>query len=736
MLVCCNRIPLVNSVLIYAVTIFLSAFLLFQVQPLTGKFILPWFGGSAAVWSATVLFFQLILLAGYFYAHLLIRYLSPKKQLLVHAPLLAASLLSLPIVPSSYFKPTPRGDPTFQILFLLTATVGLPYMLLSSTSPLLQTWYLRAKKGAIPYRLFALSNFGSMLALLSYPLLVEPRLRLGTQAVAWSGGYVLFALVCMIAGWRSMRAGGATAVESERQEDPGGPSRIGPPSVRSMIFWVSLTACASVLLLSTTTLLTQNIAPIPLLWVVPLSIYLLSFICCFEGHIYRRVFFLPLLVAALALYPYAMYKSENNEDITKMIGALCAALFVCCMVCHGELARRKPHPRYLTQFYLMVSIGGAAGGLFVALIAPHFFPTYLELPIAVAGCALLTSFALWYNREGLARTRTTDSPGGATSPKLLQGQRPHPGASALSPLWQRYSLLILTMGFAIYLARQERAEQRSYTLNARNFYGVLHVSDHDADDDSPPVRVLIHGTINHGTELLIPGGSRIPTSYFGRGTGISRTIMAKQSRGPVRLGILGMGAGVTASLARPGDTLHYYEINPLVPALSETQFSFFRDCPADKKILMGDGRLVLERLPNERLDVLVMDAFTSDAVPVHLLTREAYRIYLRHLKPDGVLVINISNRYLDLEPVVAQGGAELGWSGVTILDDGDLEPFYNSSTWMILSPQPEFFLQPQFQDESVHPMKTRRGFRAWTDDYSDIIAISKGLPDWVRTLIP
>jgi spermidine synthase len=729
---------------IYAVTIFLSAFLLFQVQPLIAKFILPWFGGSAAVWSAALLFFQLILLAGYFYAHLLIRHLTPKRQLLVHIPLLAVSLLTLPIIPSIYWKPSATADPTLKILLLLGATVGLPYMLLSSTSPLLQAWYLRSKKDVIPYRLFALSNFGSMLALLSYPLLIEPRLTLGVQAKTWSAGYALFALVCAFAGWRSWSA--PALVSQESRDADGG----APPSVASMIFWVALGACASVLLLSTTTLLTQNVAPIPLLWVVPLSIYLLSFILCFEGHIYHRFIFLPLLLAALALYPYAMYKSENNEDIGKMIGALCGALFVCCMVCHGELALRKPHPRYLTQFYLMVSVGGAAGGLFVALVAPHFFPTYLEMPIAVASCALLVSLAVWKDGDSTFAMRVA-------LPVLVAGfafYQFHSQPSDIrlwllillaAALWMvpvRYALLIMTFGFILYLGRNEREDQRYYTVNVRNFYGVLHVRDDPVADNTPPTRVLVHGTINHGTQLLTPDGGRIPTSYFGRGSGIARAIAAKGDHGPIRIGILGMGAGVTASLARAGDTLHYYEINPLVPQISsgyvlpDSQFDFFRSCPADKRIFMGDGRLVLEGLPSEQLDFLAMDAFTSDAVPIHLLTREAYQIYLRHLKPDGVLGINISNRYLDLEPVVVKAAQDIGWSGVTVSDDGNLEPFYTSSTWMILSPKQEFFNHPNFQDPSVAPMHGRAEFRAWTDDYSNIVKISISLPAWLRSILP
>jgi len=344
--------------LVYAATIFLSAFLLFQVQPMIAKFILPWFGGSAAVWSAALLFFQLLLLAGYTYAHFLIRYVSPKKQLYVHGGLLALALLTLPVIPSAYWKPAGGDDPTLRILLLLGATIGLPYMLLSSTSPLLQAWYVRTHRGAIPYRLFALSNFGSMLALLSYPFLVEPSFALTTQARLWSAGFALFAIVCLIAAWRSRpESETAQAVETVSEEN------IPAPRWTTILLWISLAACASSLLLATTSHLTQNVAPIPLLWIAPLSLYLLSFILCFESDkIYQRWLFLPFGGASLALYAYGMRQFEDNGDvIKKLIPALCAALFICCMVCHGELAKRKPHPRYLTQYFLMISIGGAIG---------------------------------------------------------------------------------------------------------------------------------------------------------------------------------------------------------------------------------------------------------------------------------------------------------------------------------------------------------------------------------------
>ncbi len=669
--------------LVYAATIFLSAFLLFQVQPLIAKFILPWFGGSAAVWSAALLFFQLVLLAGYFYAHLLVRYLKPKRQLIVHASLLAISLATLPIVPSSNWKPAGADDPTLRIILLLGATVGLPYMLLSATSPLLQAWYLRTHAGAIPYRLFALSNFGSMLALLSYPALIEPKLALSRQAVVWSIAYAAFAAVCALAGWHSRE--GADPIQSHVKPDK-------RPAAAAMLLWIGFAACASILLLAVTSHLTQNVAPIPLLWIAPLSLYLLSFILCFESdRIYNRYVFLPLLAGSLGLFAWGNYLYQHNVDVKRMIPALCAALFVCCMVCHGELARRRPDPRFLTHFYLMVSVGGAIGGLFVALFAPHVFHTYLELPIAMVICPVLVACAVWPQ----------------------------------APAWSKPVMAVAIAAFAGYLVYAELKEDRQYVLSARNFYGVLRVRDDEAEEDLPAKRVLIHGTINHGTQLKVPNSERIPTSYFGSGSGISLVIHALGESGPLRLGVLGLGAGVTAALARPGDTIHYYEINPLVVEIANRDFGFFRACPAGKQLYMGDGRLVLEKLPSENLDFLAMDAFTSDAVPVHLLTKEAYAIYARHLKPEGVLAINISNRYLDLAPVVAQAAADLGWTGISVYDDGEEESYYYGSTWVLLSRVPAIFEHRNFKSADYNPLKPKPGFRAWTDDYSNIIQIIK-----------
>lgn len=665
---------------LYAATIFLSAFLLFQVQPLIAKFILPWFGGSAAVWSAALLFFQLLLLAGYFYAHCLIRYLTPKQQFRVHGTLLVLSLATLPIIPSAIWKPTGGDDPTLRILLLLGATIGLPYGLLSATSPLLQAWYLRTHEGAIPYRLFALSNFGSMLALLSYPLAIEPRLALSRQALVWSLGYAVFAVACAFTAWRSRGERRALLIV----EAPAAP-RFG-----ERVLWVAFAACASILLLAVSSHLTQNVAPIPLLWVAPLSLYLLSFILCFESdRIYNRAIFLPLLIGSLYLLARGNNWYQNNAEVSKLIPALCAALFVCCMVCHGELARRRPHPAYLTQFYLMVSIGGAIGGLFVALAAPRIFNSYLELPVAMALCAALVTSVLWID---------------------------------LPKPWLRIATVAATLAFAGYLTRGQIIESREYTLSARNFYGVLRVRDDPAGKNYPAQRVLIHGTINHGTQLNVPGGDRIPTSYFGTGSGINRALHVLGEHRPIRIGILGLGAGVTASLARAGDTLHYYEINPLVVQIAQSEFGFWNACPAEKKLYLGDGRLVLESMPDEHLDLLAMDAFSSDSVPVHLLTAEAYRTYLRHLNPRGVMAINITNRYLNLEPVVAEAARANGFQGIVVDDVGEDESYYSASTWVLLSRAP--FSDADFGDHfAVSKLRPKPGFRAWTDDYSNIVQI-------------
>jgi hypothetical protein len=681
--------------LLYAVTIFLSAFLLFQVQPLIAKIILPWFGGSAAVWTAAMLFFQLLLLGGYAYAHLSIRWFRPRAQIIVHATLLAASCALLPILPSPSWRPAEAGDPTARILLLLTATIGLPYFLLASTSPLLQAWFVRRTGSKVPYRLFALSNFGSMLALVSFPFVVEPRLTSRDQAYIWSAAYVVFALLCALTAWASKDS---RAQFASGEASSGESAAAVRPRARELVFWILLAACASVLLVSVTNHMSQNVAPIPLLWVLPLALYLLTFILAFESdRIYRRWLFMPLLIPALGGMAYMIYANEGNLNIKWAIPGFSAGLFVCCMFCHGELARRRPPTGYLTLFYLMVSMGGALGGVFVALIAPRVFNSYLELPLGLVACGLLAFVALW-------------------SVKM-------PSAAA----WPvRVIVLAGTAVLAGYIVKQQRDLAKGLVLEARNFYGPLEVRD-DLPTEDYAERTLLHGTINHGSQLIDPVLKYVTTSYYGKRSGVGRAMTSLQSRGPVRAGIIGLGAGVLSNYGRKGDYFRVYEINPLVERIAQTLFTFYPHSPADKQILLGDARLVLERQLREsgsqNFDIIAVDAFSSDAIPVHLLTREAVQLYFRHLKPNGVLALHISNRYLDLQPVCERDAEAVGREAWVVEDDGDQASYFSSSTWVLVTSDLSLFSGDSFKDAYTYRINPKQGFRGWTDDYSNLFQI-------------
>ena len=679
---------------LYAITIFLSAFLLFQVQPLIAKIILPWFGGSAAVWSASMLFFQLLLLAGYAYAHVSIRFLKARSQMILHVALLSGSCLLLPILPNPVWRPTESGDPTFRILLLLGATIGLPYFLLSSTSPLLQAWYVRRSGSGIPYRLFALSNFGSLLALVSFPFVVEPQMASRMQAYSWSTAYVAFALVCAFTAWVSKDASSNSSASSDLANLSAASDTDSAPGFLQLLLWVSLAACASVLLIAVTNHMSENVAPIPLLWVLPLAIYLLTFIFCFEsGRFYHRWLFIPLLFPALGGMAYMIYAAEGNLTIKWAIPGFAAGLFVCCMLCHGELARRRPAPKHLTLFYLMVSVGGAIGGVFVALIAPRIFVTYFELEIGLVACGVLALIAAW----------------NADLPKL--------GAMPVR------IAIIVGIGFlAGYVGRKERELDKGVLLRVRNFYGPLDVRQ-DAPTEPYAERTLMHGTINHGSQLVDPVLKYVSTSYYGKNSGIGRAIKAIQARGPARMGLIGLGSGVTTNYGRKGDYVRVYEINPLIEMIAQKWFTFYPHSDADKQILMGDARLTLERQEPQNFDLMAVDAFSSDAIPVHLLTREAMAIYWKHLKPDGVLALHISNRYLNLEPVCLGDAVAYGKTAMTVDDDGEEASYMSSSTWVLVTSSKDFFKSSSFGDADIHPTKPAAKFRPWTDDYSNLFQI-------------
>jgi SAM-dependent methyltransferase len=671
--------------ILYAATIFLSAFLLFQVQPLIAKVILPWFGGSAAVWTICMLFFQLLLLAGYIYSHAYVRLRIPARRG-VHIALLAVAAATLPLAASTAWKPQGGEDPTWRILGLLATSVGLPYFMLSTTGPLVQAWYARSHEGAAPYRLFALSNLGSMLALVSYPLAVEPLLALGTQAAVWSVGFVLFAVACAMLAWRS------GSVEAQRLLAR---SDAGKPGGGLQALWASLAACASLLLLAFTTHMTLNIAAIPFLWVLPLALYLLSFVLCFEASgWYRRWLFLPLLAAGLACVCVTLTRS--NPSIWALIPLYCATLFAACMVCHGELARSKPHPQHLTGFYLMLALGGAAGGVLVGLVAPNVFEDLYELPIGMLALCVLVMIALLRDRASLFHGRW--------------------GIAA------RIAFLALTVALAVALVRTHSENSADTRVTSRNFYGVLNVRD--SGEGPEAMRALSHGTIIHGKQFLEPDRRDWPTSYYGRESGIGLALLDARAHGPLRVGVVGLGAGTLAAYGRTGDVFRFYDINPDVVELARSEFSFLADSRAKVEVAIGDARLSLEREPDQNFDVLALDAFSSDAIPVHLLTLEAVRTYLRHLKPGGILAVHISNRYLDLVPVVQQAARHLSLEVRQVENDDDDDAGVYRSDWMLLSASPAAF-EGELLKEAAERIDSVPRVRLWTDDYSDLYRILK-----------
>ena len=675
--------------LAYALTIFLSAFLLFQVQPIVAKMILPWFGGAAGVWTTCMLFFQLVLVLGYLYAHWAVERPSGKRQAILHTALLLLSLGVLPIIPSDIWKPAGTENPAFRILLLLTATVGLPYFLLSTTGPLFQAWYSRANPDATPYRLYALANLGSMLALLSYPVLAEPLLSTRWQGWGWSIAYAVFVGICISVTLRSRPE--RTLVSQDNEAIA--------PGLGVRALWVTLPACGSALLLSVTRHLSQNVAAIPFLWILPLSLYLLTFILCFEREsLYPRSVVLRTVAVALGCMAYALSSEFENTTIKVIIPLFSGGLFLGCLFCHGELARLKPHPRFLTSFYLMVALGGALGGVFVGLVAPAVFPAHYELPAGLSLCAVL--FLLVQYRDPESRFHR----------------------ARFQPEWLALVLLCVTLlGTLGYEAYQT---QRHARRMVRNFYGELRIEDTGDPSDEHARRKLMNGTINHGEQFLAAARRMQPTTYYGPPAGVGVAILNLRRDSPQRVGVIGLGAGVLASYGRKGDTYRFYEINPLVVKLARSEFTFLSGSPAKLEVVTADARLALEREPSGQFDILVVDAFTSDSIPVHLLTKEAFALMFRHLNANGVLAVHISNRYLNLEPVVERTAFELHKPALLLTSEDDSDKALFGATWVLLSNRPEVLDQPVFQEMGAK-LSPKPRLRTWTDDYSNLFQILK-----------
>lgn len=765
--------------IIYAAAIFTSAFLLFQIQPLISKRILPWFGGTPAVWTTCLLFFQTVLFAGYAYAHWSNHWLKPRQQALVHAALIALALILMRALPSESWEPTGAEQPVLKILLILTMSIGLPYFVLAATGPLLQAWFARAFPGRVPYRLYALSNIGSLLALASYPFFFEPNFNLQAQAQLWTAGFVVYAALCAYIAWKISPVGQAVPDNSRRSQAQ--PDLQNSPHPALYAFWLILAAFASVVLIATTNRISTDIAVMPLLWVVPLALYLITFIIAFDRPVwYRRV---PVaLLAIVAIYAaaathhfgigdsmfynlgtvglIASYSGDPTElppmfhvSTVHFLIANFTALFAICLLCHGEIVRTRPAPRYLTSFYLMISAGGALGGVFATLIAPSLFTSYFEWDAALF-VACLASIAIVI---GACIVRIFRSSGGKLNfVKPARGQLARLVGAVLA-------LSILSLVILIDVSELLGSRDTNIRWSARNFFGTLTVQERDSDDEVWRRLLLFHGTTTHGSQFTKESRRREPTTYFGLQTGIGRTIDYFHKHlppGQLRMAVIGLGAGTLAAYPDAGDSITYYEINPTVIKLAESGdwFTYLRDCRARGAhcdVRLGDARLTLQHElasfspprsgegPREgktaiRTDkrpsyhIFALDAFSGDSVPVHLLTAEAFELYLASLVAEtnnkgeategGAIAVHISNLYLDLEPVVRAAALRFNLFALYFFtpDNPEHDAYY--ADWIILTRNPALAAE---LGSAATPVKIQRRPVLWTDDRSSLFEIIK-----------
>jgi hypothetical protein len=724
--------------ILFASTIFVSAFLLFLVQPVIAKQILPWFGGSAAVWTTCMVFFQMTLLAGYAYADWLINKVQRQKQIWIHGSLIAISLMFLPIIPALNLKPADADQPAGRILILLALTIGVPYFLLSTTGPLVQAWFARSFPRGNVYRLYALSNIGSLLALGAYPFVIEPQTTSIQQSHAWSIGYVLFALLIVATAWIARRldlaeqapisqsdsstpntvqqsitqanqirnavARAQLAKSKEGSESSGllqdHEHSVTPavnqtaPSVSEQGLWLLLAACGSGILLAVTNHITQNVASVPFMWIIPLVIYLVSFILTFDGrNWYLRTWYLTLLcvLAPLMLAGLQARLADNGlpewglMHIEQAMPLYCLGLFVIVMFCHGELVERKPSTQYLTRFYLMVSLGGAVGGLLFGLAAPLVFKTYMEFPLLLC---MLVFLAL-----ALANTN---------------GQKVITLISAMACMT------------GLYLHNQRLSED---TIEmSRNFYGTLRVKTNGLDGEKQTAWRLMHGVILHGEQYRYPGYKQLATTYYGESSGVGQAISGLRKTG-MKIGLVGMGVGTLAAYGKEGDFYRFYELNPEVLEVANRHFTYLKDSKAQVKTILGDARLSMEREAPNGFDVLAVDAFSSDSIPVHLITRQAMQLYKKHLASGGVVAFHISNRYLDLTPIVRQLADDVGMTALRVVDEPESGSYLYRSDWILVTSNEDFIVA--LKKNGAQTIEQKPGLTPWTDDYNNLLQILK-----------
>jgi spermidine synthase len=708
------------SALPFASAIFIGAFLIFFVQPMVGKHILPWFGGGAGVWTLCLVFYQSTLFLGYGYAHLLVRFASPKAQLVAHVLLVGAALFALPVLPAEGWKPNAMSEPSRHILAMLSANVALPFLVLASTGPLVQAWFARRFPRRSPYPLYALSNAGSLLALIAYPVLVEPRWALSAQSRAWSAGFGIACAVVLACAGLASRAAPEGAGRGGEKSTPGAR---GERSVAAGAFWLSLPACAVVLLMGVTNQLCSDVASVPFLWIAPLCIYLLTFILCFGyERLYHRglwsigaVTFLVILFGVGGVEIASGTRAALHLSFEAAMASYLGLLLCICMILHGELYRMRPPAEDLTSFYLCISGGGALGGLFVGILAPQIFDAYYELPFALAACWLLVVWIAWRERP----------------------KGPQVG-------WRRWIwplIQLSTTAALVTLVIHSSWRSPEVRLQERNFYGILRVVEAAESDPIRHNTSLLHGTTSHGIQYRNAKSRRRATSYYGIATGIGYVMKHRKSEEPRKVGLIGLGAGTLATYGLEGDRFIFYEIDPAIERIARDQrfFSFLGESKAGVEVVVGDARLSLEAQlrdhGGEQFDLLVIDAFSGDSIPIHLLNQQAFQLFARHLKPDGVIAVHLSNRRLELYPLVFRIAESVGFEALYIFNFSVPQRVSGQSKWVVLTRDTAYLAELRFfvrqrqralrlperavQFKLPSP-KALEDTPLWTDDFSDL----------------
>src|ERR1700722_3360826 len=662
---------------LYALTIFLSAFLLFIVEPMAAKQLLPTLGGSSAVWTTCLVFFSLVLLLGYLYAHWLSSRFNSQKQAVIHILLLTAALLTLGI----RIRPSPAAvsfHPALTVFRVLVTVIGLPYLALSATTPLLTAWYAGSFEGRSPYRLFALSNFASLLALASYPLVIEPGLTMNQQTKWWSAGFLLFAVLCGAIAWQGRRRVPISMPEQAAVS--------GHPEP----FWFLLALGGGMMLTAVTSHMSANIAAIPLLWLPPLALYLLTFILAFQGA-WRpvRPSMLRWVLVAVASMAYALRDIRTILPIAVSLPLFLIALFLCCFFLHGELYERRPVTAGMTRFYLVVATGGAAGTLLVGVIFPLVLRANYDLACTLVVVSLIALAATWEDGWGVRM------------------------------IWMAGATASI-----VVLSTQVRQYDDDAVALMRNFYGTLRVRESHLPPQSDTDRQLLNGTIEHGAEWFAPQFRGLPLTYYAENSGLGLAMRLCCGSGHKRVGVIGLGTGTVAAYGNAGDTIRFYEINPPVERLARHWFTFLHDSPAQIDVVLGDARLSLAAETPQHFNVIVIDAFSGDAIPVHLLTREALALYRRHLEPDGVIAFHVSNQYIDLEPVVAATASNGGLRALSVHSHGDDQNGLDYADWILVTANGTFLNQPEIVNNAF-PTPLQAGVRLWTDNYSSVFPLLK-----------